>query len=382
MKQKAIRISLIVLALSLTSVTVHGQWWDPLGLGRLFNNKEERKSVTGSATEEQDRRAQEIYDSAMEELEKGNDGRANRLFKKVTKQYRQTKVAPRALLRIARIQKDNNRFDKAFKTTQNIIRSYPDFPQFNDVIRTQFEIATNVMEGRRGRFLLVIPKLKNVVKARQYFEAVISNAPYSEYSPMALMNIAIISDQNNDQGYAIDSLDRLINFYPDSMFGPDAYYRLGEIFASMVDGPYYDQSATERAISYYEDFLILYPDDPEVERAEAGLREMREVLAESKFLLGEFYYLYRSNTTAALVYYNETITVAPNSETAKSARTRIERIREGKPPPLTGIGLAQLWNLFRKKEIFRDADLINREQEELEKAEESEVIPAAPSPQG
>jgi outer membrane protein assembly factor BamD len=65
---------------------------------------------------------------------------------------------------------------------------------------------------------------------------------------------------------------------------------------------------------------------------------MEDLLARSRLNLGDFFYNYRSNNTAALVFYNETITIAPDSEAAEEARARIADIEEG-IQPITGAGI-------------------------------------------
>ena len=59
---------------------------------------------------------------------------------------------------------------------------------------------------------------------------------------------------------------------------------------------------------------------------------MENLLAKSRLDLGDFFYYYRSNNTAALVFYNEAITLAPNSDSAQEARLRIEDIEAGVRP--------------------------------------------------
>lgn len=372
-------LSLFTLCFLISSV--QAQWWrDPFGVSSRY---EENRSPGEAPTDEEELNARFLYEDGLEDFEAGRLGDAKKKFKEVSKFMRRTEVAPDALLKRAQVLRQQNKNHKAFKMAQQVIGQYPDYPRFNQVIRTQFEIATAILEGDRGKILYVLPKLNNMSRSRRYFETVIRNAPFSDYAAMSLMNIAIVSEKIGEEEYAIDALDRLINFYPDSMFGPDAYYMMGDVFASLVDGPFYDQSSTEEAISYYEDFLLLYPDNPRTEEAEEGLQDMQEVLAQSKYLLGEFYYRYRNNTTAALVFYNETITVAPTSESARIAKQRIDRIREGQPPPRSGLGLAQIWNsLTGAEDTYRDAELIRREQEELDEAEDTEILPATPSPQG
>ena len=137
---------------------------------------------------------------------------------------------------------------------------------------------------------------------------------------------------------AIDALDRLINYYPQSMLASDAYYNTAQTYSSLVNGAEYDQGSTRQAISYYEDFLILFPQSSYLGEVESNLATMEDLLARSRLNLGDFFYNYRSNNTAALVFYNETITIAPESEAAEEARARIADIEAG-VQPITGAGI-------------------------------------------
>jgi len=122
---------------------------------------------------------------------------------------------------------------------------------------------------------------------------------------------------------AIDALDRMINNYPQSANTPEAYLKLAQAHAALVEGPYYDQGSTRDAITYYEDFMILYPGDNTVVTAEKGLTDMKVVLAESKMKIGDFYFYRRDNYKAARVFYNEAITTYPGSAVAETARQRL-----------------------------------------------------------
>lgn len=266
------------------------------------------------------------------ELEEGNTGRADRRFKKVIKRYSTTTAAGEARYLRAKILMTRGKWKKAFETLQEIVNQNPDFDQFNQVISAQFECATALMEGARGRILWIIPGFRQYDEAIRQFETMVKNAPYSDYAPLALMNIALVAEEKNDPDVAIDALDRLINYYPQSMLAPDAYFNMAETYSSLVKGPEYDQGATRQAISYYEDFLILFEDSNYVGSVEANLASMQNLLAESRLKLGDYYYYYRNNNTAALTFYNETITIAPESEAADEARDRIEDVESGVRP--------------------------------------------------
>jgi outer membrane protein assembly factor BamD len=142
------------------------------------------------------------------------------------------------------------------------------------------------------------------------------------------MNVAAGYTEFGDRDAAIDALDRMINNYPESFLTSDAYLKLAKAQASITQGPPYDQASTQLALTYFQDYLILYPGDAEAATATAGFNDARSMLAESKMTLGDFYYHKRSNYKAAKVFYNEAITIYPDSETAERARRLLADIAE------------------------------------------------------
>ena len=215
---------------------------------------------------------------------------------------------------------------------QEIIDRYPDYEGFEETVARQFEIAEALKKGARGRFLRIFPGFKNYDKAQEFMEQVYTNAPYGKTAPLALMNLARIAQQQDDEDAAIDALDRLVNNHAESILAPDAHLKLAGIYASLVKGDMYDQGSTLEAINYYEDFLILYPESHLVGEAEKALILMREINAQSKLRTADFYFTYRKNQRAAINFYNETITVAPDSDAAKIAKSKIDAINRGERP--------------------------------------------------
>ncbi|MDX2110046.1 MAG: tetratricopeptide repeat protein [Verrucomicrobiota bacterium] len=301
-------------------------WWWP------FGGDDEWANVPRA---EQDAAAVSHMESAAASQRRGSRGNALKEYKVVYKKYPGSRYAPEALYQTGLIRMEQKKWRKGFEAFQQLLNKYPDFPQFDDVIAQQFTIATSLAEGINVRYLGFIP-FRNFERANEYYEKLILNAPYSDYAPLALMNVANIHRYKREQPEAIDALDRLINNYPQSLLAPDAYMNLADTFASLVDGPLYDQGATREAIGYYQDFLILYPTSPLVKRGEEGLTTMQEVHADSKFVLGNYYYKHRDYLPGAKVFLNETITTAPNSQAAAKARdllAKIAAIEASRPPP-------------------------------------------------
>lgn len=272
------------------------------------------------------RNAVDMMNRAREAEERGSYGSAIKQYNRVGKKYPNSVYAPEAMYRSGMLRLKKRQWTKAFDDFQTVLARYPNTTRFNEIIGEQYRIASALLDGARGRFLWIFPGFTNREKALEEFEIILLNAPYSEYAPLALMNIARGHQKLKNTEEAIDALDRLINNYPQSVLAPDAYLRLAETHASLVDGPYYDQESTRNAITYFEDFMILFPSDNNVGKAEKGLSQMKKVLAESKMKMADFYFFKRDNYKAARVFYNEAITVYPDSDVAAKARQRLTEV--------------------------------------------------------
>jgi outer membrane protein assembly factor BamD len=288
-------------------------------------------SIEGGAlsglTGDEGRNALDLMNKARADEEKGSYHAAGKTYEKVAKRYPNSIYSPEALYRAGQSFLHRKQYFLAFQDLQGVLDRYPNTKRFNEIIGEEYRIAAALLDGARNRiFFGLIPGFASRERALAYFEVVIQNAPYSDYAPLALMNIANGHQKFDNIIEAADALDRMINYYPQSLLTPDAYLKLGQTHASLVDGAFYDQSSTRDAITYFEDFMILFPGDPNVSVAEKELAEMKTVLAESKMKMADFYFYKRDNYTAARVFYNEAITAYPDSAVATLARKRLDEV--------------------------------------------------------
>lgn len=262
-------------------------------------------------------------------------------YQLVIDEYPASVFAPEALFQKGVIYIQRHQFESAFDCFSRIIKRYPDYPNFNGVIYQEFNVA-DLMTEKRPYLWGWMPWFKDPAKAYDYYESVVSNAPATEYAPMALMKIALLAvressflDHGESAAKAIDALRRLINDYPQSMLASDAYLELSSIYSGLVIGAAYDQGSTRQAIRYLQDYLFYYRDSRQAADAEKKRDDLLDVYARSQLLLGNFYYYYRNSNRAALIFYNQSITLAPKSPAATEARAQIDKISHGIPAPKT-----------------------------------------------
>lgn len=282
-------------------------------------------ALAGLAVTE-DRNALDLMNKARAAEETGNPRSALSLYQKVAKKFPNSIYAAESLYRTGRIRQQRHEYFKAFDAYQQVVTRYPNTEKFSQVVGEQYRIASQLLEGKRNYMFGLFPGFTNREKSLEYFEQIVGNAPYSDYAPLSLMNVARGQQKLGNSEEAIDALDRMINSYPRNVLTPDAYLKLAQTHGSLVEGAAYDQASTKEAITYYEDFMILFPGDPGVGTAEKGLSDMKKVLAESKMVIADYYFSKRRNYKAAKVFYNEAITVYPNSTVAAKAAAQLAEV--------------------------------------------------------
>ncbi len=320
-------------------------------LSRFFNN---------DGGEE---KAQQLIQEAEAELAAQDYRDALSTYKKIAKRFPVEKVvtsdgrkvyaAAEAYYQMALLHEHHSKWEKAFDALQKVVEKYPSY-DFGKVIEAQSRIAFKLGAGARTKLFRVIPGFRNFNKAREFHQQISENARGPEHAPRALMASAEIARRTDKKPEAIDSLERLINLYPDDSLGEKAYFDLAVIHESMVKGPFYDQGATLKAVNFYEDYLILFETIARAPResgedfakrkkawvirlaeAEQGLARMRDMLSRSKLEIGKYYHRHghkfaprASVDKPARQFYNEAMTLAPDSASARSAKKLREELKK------------------------------------------------------
>lgn len=313
-------ILMFVLSFAALGANAANLTWDPI------NGYQSDEVELSGLLPQEIQRVLDWMNAGRKAEEKGNYRVALKKYKRVNKKHPKSQYAPESLFRTTQIRLKQNKIDRAFDAYELIAYVYPSYGSFNDTIGEMYKIAVRRQESYRQKIFGIFPGFLNYDRAIRYFERIVAIAPYSDYAPLSLMNIAQVWSKRKNDTMAIYSLDRLITHYPKSFLTPDAYIQLANTHANLVRGPYYDQTNTEDAITFFEDFLIQFPSNNRVDEAEEGLYNTQNVMALSKVKIGDFYFHKRSDFHAARVLYNEAITIAPKSGTAEIARNKIKMI--------------------------------------------------------
>jgi outer membrane protein assembly factor BamD len=312
-------LTAIALALSAILLPCKANAW----LWGLFGHEDDKWRMMEPA--QQDKEAWKLMDRGNAALYIHNDKLALKCFNLVSKRFPVSKYASDALYNVGKINMRREKWKKAFKAYSTLIKAYPENPHFNEMIDDMFYIGYAYESGINIHYLWWIP-YHDRTKAINVYENLVGVAPCSDYASTSLIRIAMLHYRMHELVGAVDATDRVLNDYPNSIEAPNATILMAELMSGQVDGPAYDQGATNEAINYYRDFLTLYPTNPAVKYCEEKLVWNRERYAKSRFMVGEFFYKYRDDYDSAAVFFNDSITTDPDSEAAAQSRVYLEKI--------------------------------------------------------
>ena len=137
---------------------------------------------------------------------------------------------------------------------------------------------------------------KKWLTAREFFKQVTESYTQSTYRPDAKLGIG---DTYLGEGtaealvLAINEYREFLSFYPTNRRADYAQYKLGMAHFKQMRGPQRDQTETREAVTELQRFVDRYPNSSLMPEASAKLREARDRLSESSYLVGFFYFRQR-----------------------------------------------------------------------------------------
>ena len=134
-------------------------------------------------------------------------------------------------------------------------------------------------------------------QAREYFVLIRDNYPQSDLRAESRLRVVETFEAEGGEIAAAAALAELREFQrlypPNHELGPEAQFKVAQIYFGQMRRPERDQSQTRFAITELELFVTRYSETAEVEMLDevrSLLREARDRLSESSYLVGRFYY--------------------------------------------------------------------------------------------
>ncbi len=228
---------------------------------------------------------------------------------------------------IGRCYEERKMDERAFKEYQTALLRYPKLPNYDDLLKRQYAIASRFLGGQWFKLWGYIPFFPSMEKTAKLFEQVAHNGPYNETGPKAQMDIGTAREKQKDYPQAVKAYEKAADRYHDRPeVAADALFRAGMAWDKQAKRAEYDQSIAKASIEDFQDFSALYPTDPRVPQTQEIIASLRVEQARGAYETARFYEHYK-RWQGALVYYNEVLLKDPKSPFAQFARERIEKLK-------------------------------------------------------
>jgi outer membrane protein assembly factor BamD len=136
-------------------------------------------------------------------------------------------------------------------------------------------------------------KERNWLRAREFFRQIVENYPQSPYRPDAKLAVGdtyIGEDTAESLLLGINEFREFLTFYPTHARADYAQFRLAYAYSEQMLDPDRDQSATRDAIKELQVFIDRYPNSEMMPEASKLIRQAKDRLSESSFLVGRHYF--------------------------------------------------------------------------------------------
>ena len=176
---------------------------------------------------------------------------------------------------------------------------------FEDVAPAK-DLYAEGLELLEGRKILGLYTWVNYSRAREPFQAIIDNYPYSKYETEAQLKIA-------DSYFAEGNFEEALSYYrgfadlhPQHPKVAYTVLRSALCYYNQIESIDRDQTATREALKYLELLTTNYPYAPAGQEGEVILHELRTRLADNMMEIGDFY-LERTQYQSAATRYRRVL---------------------------------------------------------------------------
>lgn len=145
-------------------------------------------------------------------------------------------------------------------------------------------------------------KRKNYIQARELYQQVVDNYPFSKYSPPSELKIADCHFQLEEYEQAVVLYRLFVKMHARREEVPYALYQEGMCNYNRMRKPSRDQDHTRSAVASFSELAGRFPDDAYGIQAAEKLNECRTRLAEHELLVADFYYKHKEYWAAAARY--------------------------------------------------------------------------------
>ena len=209
---------------------------------------------------------------------------------------------------------------EAYKAYKKLVEESTANQYWDLAIERMFAIGNVYLAGQH-QMMWKIPMPADMNKVVEIYQTIIRAAPFGPYAPLATFSCGLAREKQKKWPDAVKFYEEVMDKYPRNDLIDDAQYQIGFVWMKAARQPEYDQTAAQKGIEAFQDYLVRFKRSDKTEQAAENVAMLQQRLSGGSLSVAKFYEK-SGNYTAALVYYNEVITQTPDSAQGQEARQR------------------------------------------------------------
>ena len=258
-------------------------------------------------------------------LQAGRAKKAMKQYVALTVYWPESREAASAQYQYARLWDKKGKENRAFDEYQRLFNRYPGQFPYDEVLNRQFEIATNLMNRKKGKFLF-FPGFTAPERAIPMFQAIMTNAPQWNRSAEAQYLMGRANELSLEYEAAIEDYMAVQNRYPDSPFAEAASFQTAYCYYLLAQESPNNEQILDAAWAAMTLFLNYYPSSEKASVATEYRGTLYRQRAKIAYEKASYYDKIVKRPDSALIAYETMVRQFPHSDWTGLAQIRIDAL--------------------------------------------------------
>jgi len=232
---------------------------------------------------------------------------------------------------LGEVQYWGDRYTKALIKYEKLLKDYPGSEYAGLALQREFDMATEYLQGRKKNVLGIL-RLYAYEDGVEMMEKISDRAGLDEPNGVGLraaLAVAEYYEARELYSEAYLKWSEIASYWEIGPIGKRALYRMAENNLAAYNRyppekrPHYDASRLTTAKTYYQKFLLLYPEEAKENEVPRKIKEIDEQMAFKQYQIAQ-YYRRTGEPRAAHLYFDMVVQNWPGTEAATLAKVALE----------------------------------------------------------
>jgi outer membrane protein assembly factor BamD (BamD/ComL family) len=281
---------------------------------------------------------QEPYQQALAELKKlvqeGDVSEVKDAIQQIKAEFPDRVGPDLELFAVGETRYWQDHYGKALVKYEKLLKDYPGSEYAGLALQREFDMAQEYLQGRKKTILGFI-KISGFAEGVEIMEKISDRAGLNEPNGVGLRAAIAVAEQYEAREKYLEAYlkwSEIASYWETGPVGKRALYRMAEDNLAAYNKPplkkrpNYDASKLTTAKTYYQKFLLLYPEEAKLNEVPQKIQQIDEQMAFKQYTIGR-YYRRTGEPRAATLYFDMVVHNWPQTEAAKLAQEALDEVQ-------------------------------------------------------